>query len=302
MVRSLLNREPASAQRWSSSLWVWPVAVSAIALASGVGLAAWKPAAGTPLAGLWQGGPTSALNVLQATATSVMTATTLIFSLTVLALQLASQQFSPRLLRNLARDRVTRRVLSVLAATFVFTTAAMSGVNEERAVPTVAVVVGLALGLCSFVAILAYITHMVRALRVDTLMVSVHNEADRAIDVFYPPYDHPPPQPDELPLDVAEGVMLTAARSGFVRSTAVDELIGLAEREELVVRVEVRAGDAVTEGTPVATVWRSRGRPLETVPAAVEEEIRGAVRLGYERTLDQDVSLSSLLCKKLVVG
>jgi uncharacterized membrane protein len=96
--------------------------------------------------------------------------------------------------------------------------------------------------------------------------------------------------------------MLTAARSGFVRSTAVDELIGLAEREELVVRVEVRAGDAVTEGTPVATVWRSRGRPLETVPAAVEEEIRGAVRLGYERTLDQDVSLSSLLCKKLVVG
>lgn len=126
----------------------------------------------------------------------------------MLALQLASQQFSPRLLRQLARDPVTRRVLSVLAGTFVFTTAAMSGVDEDRAVPTVAVVVGLAMGVCSFGALLAYITHMVRALRVDTLMVSVHNDADRAIEVFYPPYDDRPHKPEELPLEVAEGCTL----------------------------------------------------------------------------------------------
>jgi uncharacterized membrane protein len=218
-----------------------------------------------------------------------MTATTLIFSLTVVALQLASQQFSPRLLRHLARDPVTRRVLSVLAATFVFTTAAMSGVDEDRAVPTVAVVVGLAMGVCSFVAILAYITHMVRALRVDTLRVSVHSDADRAIEVFYPPYDDPAHHPDELPLEVAEGCTLMAARSGFILTTLVDELLRVAERDGLVIRVEVRAGDGITEGTPLATVWRTGGRPLGEVPAQAADDIRAAVRLGYERTHDQDV-------------
>lgn len=284
-----IRPQHGSAQPWSTSLWVWPVAAGAVALVAGIGLAAWKPTAGTSAAALWQGGPTSALNVLQATATSVMTATTLIFSLTVLALQLASQQFSPRLLRQLARDPVTRRVLSVLAATFVFATAAMSGVDEDRAVPTVAVIVGLALAVCSFVAILAYITHMVRALRVDTLMVSVHNETDRAIEAFYPSYTDRPHQPEELPLDTTIGVVVPAARSGFVRFTVVDELLAVAARHRLVVRVEARAGDAVTEGTPMATVWGTGGRPLETVPRDVADEIRGAVQLGYERTLDQDV-------------
>jgi uncharacterized membrane protein len=277
-----------SAQTWRTSIWVWPACTGVAAFVLAQVLTAVEPAEGSRFTALWQGGGTAAINVLAVVATSVMTATTLIFSLTVLALQLASQQFSPRLLRQFARDEVTRRVLSVLAASFVFAISAMSGVRAEGPVPTLAVGAGLLLGIASFGAILAFITHMVRVLRVDTMMLQVHDETDVAISAFYPSPDEPHRDPDDLPLDVADARWVCATRSGFVQATDVEELLDLAEREDLTVRIETRAGDHIVVGTPIATVWGRDGAALDGLAAESEEAIRGAVRIGYERTLDQD--------------
>jgi uncharacterized membrane protein len=264
------------------------VASGGVAFVAAAVLTRWRPAAGTRFEALWQGGPTSGINVLQAMATSVMTAATLIFSLTVLALQLASQQFSPRLLRRFARDRVTKRVLAVLTATFVFATTAMSGVSEDEAVPTLAVALGLLLGLASFGAILAFITHMVRVLRVDTMMLEVHDDAERTIDAFYPDPGEPRRDPGELDLDDGGAHVVTATRSGFVRMTDVDALVAVASEHDLVVRVVVRAGDGVTRGTPLAAVWGRAGAPCFGLDDEVVDCIRESIDIGYERTMDQD--------------
>lgn len=276
-----------SAQRWTTSAWVWPVASGTAAFVLAQILTAVKPAEGSRLTVLWQGDTSSAISVLQAVATSVMTASTLIFSLTILALQLASQQFSPRLLRQFARDRVTKQVLSVLAGTFVFTISAMASISTDDAVPTLAAGLGLLLGVISFGAILAFITHMMRVLRVDTMMLEVHDQTDAAITAFYPSLDEPYRDPDELPLDVAVGRWVFATRSGFVQATDVGGLLETAEKHDVVVRVEVRSGDHVTVGTPVAMLWGRDGAPP---PASddIADAIRNTIHLGYERTLDQD--------------
>ena len=277
-----------SAQGWRSSIWVWPAVTGAAAFVLAQVLTAVEPARGSRFEALWQGGGTSAINVLAVVATSVMTATTLIFSLTVLALQLASQQFSPRLLRQFARDRVTKRVLAILAGSFVFSLSAMSGVSAEGPVPTLALAVALLLGVASFAAILAYITHMVRILRVDTMMLHVHDDTDEAIRTFYPSLDEPYRDPDELGLEVGDARWVSADRSGFVQATDVDVLLALAAREDLVVRIEARAGDHMVNGTPLAAVWGRGGRPIGAVSPEIQDAIRDVVRIGYERTMDQD--------------
>ena len=277
-----------SAQGWRSSIWVWPAVTGFTSFVLAQVLTTLEPAEGSRFTALWQGGGTSAINVLAVVATSVMTATTLIFSLTVLALQLASQQFSPRLLRQFARDRVTKRVLSILAGSFIFSLSAMSGVSADGPVPTLALAVALLLGVASFAAILAYITHMVRILRVDTMMLHVHDDTDEAIRTFYPSSEEPHRDPEELDLDVGDAHWVSATRSGFVQATDIDSLLEVAEREDLVVRIEARAGDQVVIGTPLATVWGRGGRPLDAVSPETQDAIRDVVRLGYERTLDQD--------------
>src|SRR5690606_2368662 len=122
----------------------------------------------------------SASTLSQVIATSVMTAITITFSLTVVALQMASQQFSPRLLREFVRDRVTKMTLAIPVSTFVVTVVGLRAV-ADGSTPVLVAALAFVLVLLSTAAVLAFVGHMVRALRVDTMMVAVHREAVDAL-------------------------------------------------------------------------------------------------------------------------
>ena len=274
-----------SAEHSRSPLWLWP-AVSAV-LAGGTALLAGRvrPTSGW-LTSVWPGDVDSAAVLLQIVATAVITVATLTFSLTVVALQLASQQFSPRLLREVTRDWVWKTVLSVLGSTFVFSVVSVRELHADRPVPVLSTGIVLLGGIASLGAGLAFITHITRMLRVDTMMLRVHDDTRRAIAEFYPPYGDPGPRsPDELTLD-SEGRIVTATDSGFVRVLEVERLVRAAQEHDAVVRVQVRPGDHVVQQAPIGTVWA--GSP--DAAAAVAEAVRSSVVLGYERTLDQDAA------------
>ncbi len=153
MSRPLHLRAPR-AERNRAPLWVWP-ALSAV-VASGAALALLRigPGQGSaPVVLDWPGGRDSAIAVLQTIAASVITVTSLTFTLTVVSLQLASQQFSPRLLREFTRDPVTKVVLSVLVGTFVFTLTVLRGLQPAKSFPSVAVLGAFLLG---FIALLRF--------------------------------------------------------------------------------------------------------------------------------------------------
>jgi len=279
-----------SAERSRGPLWSWPALSAAAAIVSALGLGQVRPAPGSALGALWYGDVASAASLLQVVGTAVMTATTLTFSLTIFALQLASQQFSPRLLREFTREPVTKRVLAILVGTFVFALTALRALRSDQPVPTLAVLGGYLLGLVSVGALVGFVAHMVRALRVDTMMLRVHDETNRAIERFYLPYgDQSVRSGEELDLDAGRGRTVAVRSSGFVQTTDVERLVDCAREHDALVRVEVRAGDHVVAGSPVATVW-ARGEPAREVEEHMAEAVRAALLLSYERTLDQDAA------------
>jgi uncharacterized membrane protein len=114
-----LNRQRA---RFKDALrtQLWPAPALGVVLAVGIG--ATLPMLDAALAGqlppaasawLFGGGPDAARAMLQAVAGSLITVTSLTFSLTVVTLQLASSQFSPRLLRTFSADRVVHLTLAL---------------------------------------------------------------------------------------------------------------------------------------------------------------------------------------------
>jgi uncharacterized membrane protein len=275
------HRGRNSAERSRSPLWRWPVlsGLAAVPLAWVLDQASSERQSSDP--SRWGIGDTdSARALFQITSTAVMTATTLTFSVTLLALQMASQQFSPRLLREFSRDPVTKSVLCVLALSFVFPSAALLLLDGDDAAPVLSMIVTFGLGAASLVAILAFITHMLRAVRVDTMMLRVHDDTVAAIDKFYPAYDEPSPP---LPDDAMRGTptVVEADAGGFVQMTDVAAVVEAAKSCDAFVSVDVRAGDQVIKGSPVATVWRN---------SAAAADVRRAITLGYERTIDQDVA------------
>ena len=68
--------------------------------------------------------------VLIAIAAAVITVVGVVFSITILALTLASQQFGPRMMRNFVRDIGNQVTLGVFVGTFVYSVLALGSISS----------------------------------------------------------------------------------------------------------------------------------------------------------------------------
>lgn len=135
---------------------------------------------------LFNGGPESARAVLSTISGSLITATSLTFSLTVLALQLASSQASPRLLRLFASDSTVHGTLATFLGTFAFSLMVLRTVQNSTdstaaAVPSISITLCLLLTLSSVIMLTVFLAHPAKQLRVETMLRTVHRETRRTI-------------------------------------------------------------------------------------------------------------------------
>lgn len=278
-----------------ASLWFIP----ALFVGGGIGLAVLLTRVtvsdGSWLEGfVFPSGADSARSVLQAIAGSVITVTGVVFSLTVVTLQLASTQFSPRLLRTFLRDLSNQLVLGTFLATFAYSLFALRAVHSGEApaddvVPALAVTGAYVLAAASVAALVYFIDHIARSIRIDSLMREVNEDTLVVIDLVHPVDPEASRQPSAHDVEPpAHALAVAAPRSGFVQSVDDEALLRIAVAHDLVVRVETTIGDRVIAGAPVAWRWHPVGG--RAPDPDVERAICRAVRVGYERTMQQDVA------------
>jgi len=286
--RGVARREGV-VERLRTSVWGFPMLASIALLLLTLPLLRVRAAPDSTLAAwTFAGDAATASGLLQTVATSAMTAASLTFSLTVVALQLASQQFSPRLLREFARDRLIQVTMALLISAFVVALVTLRAIDPERDLPVLAVTLVLALGVASALVLLAFIGHMVRSLRIDTMMVVVHQDARRsAFEAYLERGEGPAAPGPELP-GPAGGTLVLARRSGFVRSVDAERLVQVAREHAVLLRLGVRPGDSVVAGSPIASAWSCDGR--DVAADALADHLPSAVVLGHERTEEQDVA------------
>lgn len=298
------NRARAWLDGVRTRLWPVPVAGIAVAVVSGVLLPEidrWLQSTGrwSSTTYLFGGGADAARTVLSAVSGSLVTMTSLTFSLTVVTLQLASSQYSPRLLRTFTRDAVVQGTLALFLATFSYALTVLRVVRSDvgssaaEFVPRLSVTVAFALAVASVVALVLFLAHLTREIRVETVLARVHQEAADVIRRVFPPTTEPVASPvPEAP--AGRVFQLPAPTSGFV--TAIDhaELLDVAADLRLVVHIDVPVGDFVVAGLPVGRAWQvgnaTTDRPGSPPDRRSLGRLTATLTVGRERTSVQDVA------------
>ena len=231
-----------------------------------------------------------ARSVLAVIAQSMLTFTALVFTITMLVLQLASSQLSPRVMRTFLRDRSNQVVLGLFVATFVYTLVVLREVRTpvdggNGFVPSLSIWVAFALLLASVGAFLYYIDHMAHGIRASTVIANIWAETVSAIESLFPePVGTEDESQDEAarPRRHPHG-LVKSPRAGVV--VAVDEarLLKAATTRDRMLELVPAVGDFVPEDAPLARLFGDWDRQAT-------EEIHAAVGLADERTLDQDAA------------
>ncbi len=233
---------------------------------------------------LFQGGPEGARALLSAIITSMISFTGLVFSITIVVLQLTSSQFSPRILRTFLRDRFDQLALGVFVATFVYALVVLRSVqgtsSGQSFVPQAAVTTAFVLVLASVVVFLGYINHIAQSIRASTIISKIGDDTRRLVEVRYP-IDSKQIEPAALPSKAAT-MVVKAPGAGVIRSVDDGALAKLAESGSSCVALCCEVGEFVPTGAPVLSVWADDVEP--TV------DFLSAVHFGRERSLDEDVA------------
>src|SRR5215212_8898959 len=118
------------------------------------------------------GGPDASLSILASVAASMVSLTALVLTITMVVVQLAMGQFSPRIVQRILQDKPSQFAIGIFVGTFAHAMLALREVQTEGegVVPGVAVVVAFVLIVISIMVLVWYVNHIGRALRVSALI------------------------------------------------------------------------------------------------------------------------------------
>jgi uncharacterized membrane protein len=262
----------------SSSLWFIPVLCVLAGLLLSVGTLAVDRVLGFDVIPRWlTGGPDAAMGILTTIAVSMVSLATLVLTITMVVVQLAMGQFSPRIVQTFLRDKPSQLAIGLFVATFAHSMVAMREVrfDGEGQVPGIAVAVGYLLVLTSIAMLVIYVDHIGRSLRVSALIELVGTDTRHLLDQQYPNF---------VVLDEDEDLDVVAApKSGVLVSIDRERLVRLAAAADCVIHVVPALGGFVPSGAALIRI-EGDGARLDRDAAVA------ALGSGLERTLDQDVA------------
>ena len=231
---------------------------------------------------LFAGGPEGARALLAAIITSMISFTALVFSITIVVLQLTSSQFSPRVLRSFLEDRFNQVALGVFVATFVYALVILRGVRGtaqvDPFVPQIGVTAAFALVLTSVMVFLAYIHHIAQSIRAATILASIADDTRALLDQRVPEDSRLEP---ELPLPRGTRRSIAAGGPGVLQWVEDAKLADAAQRQGVSIELLRAVGEFVPGGAPLALVHGDA--PFD------DNTLHEAVHFGRERSMDQDV-------------
>ncbi|MGA9032504.1 MAG: DUF2254 domain-containing protein [Sulfuricaulis sp.] len=242
---------------------------------------------------LFGAGADGARQMLSTLAGSMMSVMGITFSMTLVALALASSQYTSRILRTFMGSRVTQLTLGIFAGIFVYCLVVLrtirGGGGVDEFVPSLAVFFAFVLALGGVGVLVFFIHHIASSIQASSIIASIAQDTIRSIERLFPERLGHGPDEDEGQDQVHQSLVartwhaVPAEVNGYIQSVDNDALLRLARNRKTIVRMERGIGAFVVQNTVLASLALEGPPDQKTI-----EALNDAYNVGRHRTVEQD--------------
>ena len=234
----------------------------------------------------------STRSLLGTIAGAMITVTSIAFSMTIVALTLASSQFGPRLLRNFMMDKGTQVVLGFFISNFLFCILVFCALSFQEPYafkPGLTVVIALLMTCCSVGVLIYFIHHVSKSIQADVVINDVYQELQKSIANLFPLTKEESEQvnkSDDKETDLKgklAPVEVLAHCSGYIQTTDHKLLLALAIEKSILIECKFIPGNFVVKNSVIALIHSD-----QAVDESVVNHVANKIVLGSYRTPVQD--------------
>jgi len=260
------------------------------------------------LSWLFDNQPQGAREVLSTIAGSMITVAGVVFSITLVAVSNAAYRLSPRLLTNFMRDVSNQVTLGTFISTFIYCLMVLRAVQSAPAgqqgdeasafVPHLALLLAIALAVCSIAVLIYFIHHIPRSIHVSSVVADIGTDLKNQLASLFPRELGAPTDAEiggsnekafreRLLAGEAGVIAVPSTASGYLRIMDTDDLMEIAEKKDLEIQLLVQPGEFLNEGDAVMTFRRADGAKPDK---ALTSKLQETFTLGAMRTPMQDAN------------
>ncbi len=240
---------------------------------------------------MYRGGIEDAKAIVRLLVSSTMTMTTLVVSLTMVVLSLSASQLGPRLIKIFLGDRTTQVYIGVFFGSIAFCFALLVVLHDKslaRETPYLCVTVALAACFANLFVLLAFLSHVARSSVADNVIAKVGRELKQSIQRLTRHTEVEDTEKIDEKKTFENGGDLFSLASGYVQTINYQTILSVAKARDIVIRLNVSAGDYLLHGEKAGMVSNARDFTPED-----EKAVFDAIVLGNVRTASQDIEYSA---------
>lgn len=250
--------------------------------------------------------PSAARSILSSIVGAMISATGVVFSMTIVALSLASSQFGSRLIRTYRSRRSTHFTLGIFVSTSLYCILVLTSIRDTGYVfvPTVAVGVGILLTVICLSTLIYYIHDMSYAIQASSVIDKSASDLHAATQRLFPEKigekkdqrDREKEANEEAANKQIEDSFsdplwtIKCDCVGYVQAIENESVMAFAREQNLVVHLLLRPGDFIYEGSALAKVYAaSDAGDLDIEQESVNKELRNSLIVDNNRTPTEDI-------------
>ncbi|GAA4358224.1 DUF2254 domain-containing protein [Kangiella marina] len=242
---------------------------------------------------LYAGSTEDAKTILQTILSALITMTTLVISITMVVLSLSASQLGPRLIKIFMSSRLTQIYIGVFFGSIALTLTLLILLHDQSTFeqpPKLTISCCFVLTFINLFVLLGYVNHVARSGIADTTIERVTQELEHSLSrLTDSARDHTEHSTaPQIPKHYSENQRdIYSSCSGYIQNIQYPALVELANKHDLLINIECRAGDYVFTGQKVGTLF-----PKEHAQAEVEICIVECIDVGSNKTGTQDIEYS----------
>ena len=238
----------------------------------------------------------SARSILSTISSAMMGVAGTVFSITLVALTLASSQLGPRLIKNFMYVRLNQVVLGLYISTYLYCLLVLNSITDIDGytfIPSISILVAIIAAITNIILLIIFIHQIAISIQADKVVSDISEFISKQIETLFPEKMGEEMENEEN-VDTSAAISgyqnqisIKSPKSGYLQYVDSDALIKIITKHDALLTLSCRPGDHMVEGVEIGLLFSNGNWEKNEF-----EKIFKQFVIGKTKTSQQDLEFS----------